>query len=191
MNAGTISTNAALVEALARLDPPTRLFGGIAEDALLTETLSRPHADVDVFVLRPELTRYLELFAGWGFDDFETRFEVRPNHPLALGCPRGEADLELGLFDQDTSGIYFEVIDSQGAPTKIYLPDDALSYPPTRIGSNEIRVLSPRALVDIRRGLELLSTFGPLREKDIRVQQRLLDAFFDGAPPDDPRIERS
>ena len=187
-----IENHAELLAGLADLDPPVYLFGGVAEDVLLHGHLSRPHGDVDVFVLRQDLPGRMKQFADLGFDNFELRYAPRPGQPLALGCPRGQTDLELGVFDTAGSDVYFEVEDESGVIQRVFLPPDALvNDEPTNVDGVPVWTLSPLSLVHIRRGLELLGTFGSLREKDIAIQAKLLERFFGGSLPSEPRIEQS
>lgn len=187
-----IETHLELLQVLSELEPTPPIFGGVAEDALLSATFSRPHADVDVFVIRADLDLRRREFGQFGFEEFEVRYAPRPGQPLAMGSPQGETDLEIGVFDLNDGDVYFEVEDGNGLLHRVSLPTDAVDHDvEAAIDGIKVRTLSPLALVHIRRGLERLGTFGPLREKDIAVQKRLLDRFFDGSLPSEPRIERS
>jgi hypothetical protein len=177
----TVDTRAGyleIIEAMAGLDPPLFVFGGIAEDALLDHELSRPHSDIDVMVLRGELGQRLRQCEALGFDGFEVYYEPVPGSPLVLGGHRGSLNLELGILDKDRHGHYFTVADRAGERYNIYLPEDSFAYPVTRIGDTPIQTLSPLALYQIRAGLDITRTFGGLRPKDIAAQRRLRAAFL-------------
>jgi hypothetical protein len=181
-----------VIEAMAGLDPPLFVFGGIAEDALLHNELSRPHSDIDVMVLRDELGQRLRQCEALGFDHFEVYYEPIPARPLVLGGHRGGLNLELGILDRDGHGHYFTVTDEAGDLYNIYLPDGSFAHPVTRIGGRPIQTLSPLALYQIRAGLDITRTFGGLRPKDVVAQRRLRAAFLAGRAEEalGPRIER-
>jgi hypothetical protein len=191
----TVDTRAGyieVIEAMVGLDPPLFVFGGIAEDALLDNKLSRPHSDIDVMVLRDELGQRLRQCKALGFDGFEVFYEPIPDRPLVLGGHRGGLNLELGILDRDGGGRYFTVADEAGDLYNIYLPDDSFAYPVTRIEGRPIQTLSPLALYQIRAGLDITRTFGGLRPKDIAPQRRLRTAFLADQAEEAlrPRIER-
>jgi hypothetical protein len=181
-----------VIEAMAGLDPPLFVFGGIAEDALLYHELSRPHSDIDVMVLRGELGQRLRQCEALGFDGFEVYYEPVPGRPLVLGGHRGSLNLELGILDKDGHNHYFTVADEAGGLYNIYLPDGSFACPVTRIGGRPIQTLSPLALYQIRAGLDITRTFGGLRTKDIAAQRRLKAAFLADRAEEAlrPRIER-
>jgi hypothetical protein len=83
---------------MAELDPPLFVFGGIAEDALLDHQLSRPHSDIDVMVLRDELSQRLVQCETLGFKGFEVYYEPIRDKPLVLGGRKGSLNLELGIW---------------------------------------------------------------------------------------------
>ncbi len=177
----TVDTRAGyleVIEAMAGLDPPLFVFGGIAEDALLDHELSRPHSDIDVIVLREELGQRLRQLEALGFDHFEVYYEPIPGMPLVLEGHRGGLNIEPGILDRDGRGHYFTVADEVGERYNIYLPDDAFAYPATRIEGTPIQTLSPLALYQIRAGLDTTRTFGGLRPKDVAVQRRLRTVFL-------------
>jgi hypothetical protein len=167
-----------LIGAMSELDPPLFVFGGVAEDALLDRRLSRPHADVDVMVAREELGQRMRQCDALGFRDFEVNYEAIRGSPLALGAQAGELYLELGVCDNDADGYYFAVIDQAGDLCNIRVPDDVFAYPATLIEGTPVHTISPLALYQIREGLGITGSFGPLRPKDLAVQRRLKSAFL-------------
>lgn len=94
-----------VIQTMARLDPPMFVFGGIAEDALLDHELSRPHSDIDVMVLRDELSQRLRQCETLGFNDFEVYYEPIPDRALVLGEHSSGLNLELGSWTQMTTAI--------------------------------------------------------------------------------------
>lgn len=68
-----------IIERLASLHPQVYIFGGIAEDALLDGSITRPHGDVDVLVGRATLDLHLTQLGSIGFPDFEVFFEPARN----------------------------------------------------------------------------------------------------------------
>ena len=167
-----------VIKEIAELNPPLFVFGGIAEDALLDHELSRPHSDIDVMVLRDELSQRLEQCETLGFGGFEVYYEPIRGKPLVLGGHKGSLSLELGILDRDERGHYFTVADSVGDHCRIYLPDDLFAHPVALIEGTPIHTLSPLALYQIRAGLDITRTFGGLRPKDIAPQRRLRAVFL-------------
>lgn len=182
-----------LIASLFELDPPLCIFGGFAEDALLYGKVSRPHSDVDVLVLRDELSLRMDQFRRLGFVDFEVYYAITPGRPLVLNGEREGLHLELGLFELTPAGQpYFEVRAEDGALSRITLSDDTLKFPPSVIEGVRIRTVSPLALHQIRAGLDAIRAFGDLRPTDIPAQQLLKEKFFSERREEDllPRIER-
>lgn len=173
-----------VIKEMEALDPPLFVFGGVAEDALLDHGLSRPHSDIDVMVLREELSERLGQCRTLGFDGFEVYYEPIPDKPLVLGGHSGNLNLELGILDRDERGHYFTVAGRTGDLYRIYLPDDLFSYPATLIEDIPVRTLSPLALYQIRSGLDITGTFGGLRPKDVAPQRRLRTVFLAGRAED-------
>ena len=171
-----------VIEEMAMLDPPSFVFGGIAEDALLDHRISRPHSDIDVMVVRDELDERLRQGEALGFDGFEVYYEPVRDKPLVLGGHRGDLNLELGILDRDDQGHYFTVADRAGDLYNIRLPDDLFAYPATLIEGTPIHTLSPLALYQIRAGLDITRTFGGLRPKDLVAQRRLKAVFLPDRP---------
>ena len=181
-----------LIGAISEQDPPLFVFGGVAEDALLDRGLSRPHADIDLMVLRDELGQRTRQCEALGFRDFEVNYQAIRGRPLALGARAGDLYLELGVCDNDADGSYFTVIDDTGDLCNIRVPDDLFAYPATPINDTLIHTISPLALYQIREGLGITRAFGPLRTKDLAVQRRLRSAFFANLAEETlkPRIEK-
>jgi hypothetical protein len=167
-----------VIKAMAELDPPLFVFGGIAEDALLDRKLSRPHGDIDIMVLRDELSQGQKQCEHLGFSDLEVYYEPIGGRPLVLGGQEGGLNLELGLCDRDGEGYYFTVIDEAGDLCNIYPPSDMFAYPATVMEGTPIQTISPLALYQIRAGLGFTKSFGALRPKDIAAQRRLRTTFL-------------
>ena len=167
-----------VIKEMAALDPPLFVFGGVAEDALLDHALSRPHSDIDVMVLREELSQRLRQCETLGFNGFETYYEPIRDRPLVLGCHRGSLNLELGILDSDGRGHYIAVTDRAGDLYRIYLTNDLFTYPATLIEGIPIHTLSPMALFQTRAGLDITKSFGGLRPKDLAPQRRLRALFL-------------
>jgi hypothetical protein len=181
-----------LIEAIAELDPPLFVFGGVAEDALLDRKLSRPHGDIDIMVLRDELGRQKEQCEQLGFSNLEVFYEPIGGRPLVLGGREGGLNLELGVCDIDGDAYYFSVIDEAGDLCRIYAPDDIFAHPATVIEGTPIHTVSPLALYQIRAGLDITKSFGPLRRRDIAAQRRLRTNLLADRPDVAlrPRIEK-
>lgn len=162
-----------LIKSIAELDPPLFVFGGIAEDALLDSKLSRPHGDIDIMVLRAELSQRKEQCEQLGFSNLEVYYEPIGGRPLVLGGQEGGLNLELGVCDRYGDAHYFSVIDEAGDLCRIYAPDDIFAHAATVIEGTQIHTVSPLALYQIRAGLGITKSFGPPRSRDLAAQRRL------------------
>ena len=180
-----------LVEQLASLVPPVFVFGGIAEDALLDGSVTRPHGDVDVLVARATLGRHFEQLAALGFAGFDVLFESAPGVPLVLGATNRGLNLELGVFDELERGSASFVLPLQAGAVRVTLPDDTFTFPVASIDGVPIRTVSPLALYQLRQAFISTGVFGPERDKDRAVQARLRAELLGNAPDVDlgPRIE--
>jgi hypothetical protein len=177
-----------LIGRLMALEPPLFLFGGFAEDAVLHGRLTRPHADVDVFVWRDDLPMHLEQAGALGFLSFRTRFESAPGKPLAIGAVADGLDLEFCVADRASDGRgYFEVPGRDGQRW-IWLPEDALTWPVALLEGLTVRTVSPLTLYQIREAVA--ETFGGPRPKDLVAQAALRARFFGDTCDDDlrPRV---
>jgi hypothetical protein len=162
-----------LVAQLASFEPPVFVFGGIAEDALLDGSITRPHGDVDVLGARATLDRHLEDLRSIGFDGFEVFFESPPGMPLVLGAERDGLSVEIGVFDELEPGIASFVLPVSDGLVRISLPADSLHHPLASIDGVPIRTVSPLALYQLREAFTLTGVFGPARDKDRAAQARL------------------
>jgi hypothetical protein len=179
-----------LVEQLAAVEPAVFVFGGIAEDALLDGSITRPHGDLDVLVGRATLDRHLANFRSIGFEDFEVLFESIPGEPIVLGASHGALSLELGVFDELEPGIASFVLPMEDGLVRFSLPDDALRHPMGSIDGVPIRTISPLALYHLRQALIVTGALGPARDKDHAAQARLRqDLLADASDADlTPRV---
>jgi hypothetical protein len=185
------STYLQLIEQLASLEPPVFVFGGVAEDAVLDGSITRPHGDVDVLVARATLDRHLEQLGALGFTDFDILFESYPGVPLVLGAVNGGLNVELGVFDEmDAGRASFDLPTDTGA-IRITLPADTFTFPLASIDGVAIRTISPLAMFQIRQAFMLTGVFGPARDKDVAAQARLRAELLGDASEADlsPRIE--
>jgi hypothetical protein len=162
-----------IIQSLALLEPPVFVFGGIAEDALLDGSLTRPHGDVDVLVGRRSLDVHLAQLGAMGFTDFEVYFEPQPGRPLVLGGAHAGRTVELGIFDELEPGIASFVLPVAERLVRISLSRDALRHPVGSIAGVPIRTVSPLALYQLREAFIHTGVFGPPREKDRAAQARL------------------
>jgi len=173
-----------LIARVGKWKPPAFIFGGFAEDTLLHGVISRPHNDLDVLVFRDQLDRYIPQAQSLGFEEFHVYYEPIPGRPLVLNAEREGLHLEISIFDCDGEGkAYFVVIGgADGKLYRVYLPDDALAFPPSALEGVSVQTLSPLALYQIRDGLVRVAPFGDLRPTDIPAQKLLRERFFKGKP---------
>jgi hypothetical protein len=96
------------------------------------------------------------------------------------------------VCDSDADGYYFAVVDRAGDLCNICVSDDLFAYPATLIEGTPVHTISPLALYQIREGLGITGSFGPLRPKDLAVQRRLKSAFLADHAEEElrPRIEK-
>ena len=180
-----------LIEQLASLEPPVFVFGGIAEDAVLDGSITRPHGDVDVLVARASLERHLGQFGALGYAGFDVLFESSPGVPLVLGATHRGLNLELGVFDELEPGSASFVLPVEAGAVRITLPADTLTFPVGRLDGVPIRTISPLALYQLRQAFISTGAFGPARDKDRAAQTRLRGQLLGNAAEADlsPRIE--
>jgi hypothetical protein len=179
-----------VIERLASFEPRAFIFGGIAEDALLDGSLTRPHGDVDVLVGRASLDFHLAQLGSIGFTDFAVYFEPQPGRPLVLGGAHAGRSLELGVFDELEPGIASFVLPVERGLVRISLPSGALQHPIGSIDGVPIRTVSPVALYQLREAFIQTGVFGPPRDKDRAAQTRLRQELLLDIPEGDlsPRM---
>jgi hypothetical protein len=140
-----------LLRRMAALDPPVRIMGGYAEDALLAATVTRPHVDVDWLFPRRDYELRLAQARALGFDAFEVRGESAPGSPFYLFAENGDLELELGVLDQEDDGLWMKVdrlsfaIGGNPAPAgyRLELPSDTFEQPPAEIDGITVWPVSP------------------------------------------------
>jgi hypothetical protein len=170
-----------LIRSLMDVDAPIHLFGGFAEDALLAGSIRRQHDDVDYLVPRDRLEDGLRVFDELGFERPEIRFEPSPGMPLVMGTVRDGLNLELSVVDVSKDGTAsFSIPDEVGRLQRVLLPLDMFSWPRVELEGVPVRTISPLALYQIRAGIAVVGSMGPLRPKDKPSQAALRERFFPG-----------
>jgi hypothetical protein len=169
-----------LLRALGQLEDPPALFGGFAEDALLAGTITRPHADLDLLIPRPQLSRRLEQFRALGFASFESYFDEAPGRPLVLHAKAFGLDLELGIINVTRDGTpWFMLPDPvTHQPYYIELPRDTFTLQRCLLDDVTVWCVPPLALYQMRAGIARTGAFGRLRAHDSPNQMRLRAAFW-------------
>ena len=183
----------------AALDPPVRILGGYAEDALLAGTLTRPHVDVDWIFPRSEYDLRLAQARELGFDEFDVRGESAAGRPFYLHARNGDLELEVGVVDDDEAALWLTVgrlgFDIGGEPAsagyRIELPHDTFEHPAAAIDGVTVWPASPLALYQLRVGIAQKGSFGELGEKQLQAMRALKARFFPELSDEDliPRIE--
>ncbi|HEX6510145.1 MAG TPA: hypothetical protein VF221_21150 [Chloroflexota bacterium] len=173
-----------LLTQLAALRPPIFIFGGIAEDALLYGSISRPHGDVDLVIRRDEVDDRIEQLRDLGFREWMALYAATPDRPLVLGSRHGPYWLELGVADQDANGHHYFVVRAAATdrPVRVSLPSDIFEFPAVRLNGISLRTISPLAAFQIRTGLALTGAFslpGDV-ERHNRILATLRARFFPG-----------
>ena len=174
-----------LIRSVMDLGAPIHLFGGFAEEALLTGSIQRQHDDVDYLVPRTRLGEGLRVFDELGFERPEIRFEPSPGVPLVMGTVRDELNLELSVVDVANDGsASFTIPDEGDRLHRVLMPIDMFSWPQVELEGIDVRTISPLAQYQIRAGLAIVGSMGPLRPKDVISQAALRERFFPGVSDD-------
>ena len=201
--AGSLAAAAAwqldLLERMSALEPPVRVMGGIAEDALVAGTLTRPHVDVDWLVPRREYELRLGQAGELGFAELEVWGESAPGQPFYLYGESGDAKLEIGIADEEGGALWIKIwalgFELHGKPApagyRLELPSDTFEHPAVEIDGIPVWPVSPLALHQMRVGIAGQGSFGELGEKQLRALRTLKDRFFPDCTEADlmPRIE--
>jgi hypothetical protein len=175
-----------LLARMAALDPPPRIIGGYAEDALVGEGVSREHEDVDWLLPRAELPMRLEQAGRLGFTAFETWGESAPGEPFYLTSQQGDLSIDVGVCNEvdgehviDIHRLMFE-IDGAEAPAgyRVHLPADTFDQAPVELEGVRVWPVSPLCLYQMRVGIAARGAFGELNEKQRRSLRRLKEACF-------------
>jgi hypothetical protein len=189
-----------LLERMSALDPPLRVIGGFAEDALLAGSVTRPHVDVDWLIPRRECDLRLEQASELGFAELEVWGESAPGEPFYLYGESGDLKLEIGVADEEDGALWIKVwaisfeVDGKPAPVgyRLELPSDTFRHPRVEIDGITVWPASPLALYQFRVGIARQGSFGELGEKQLRAMHDLKNRFFPDRTEADlmPRIER-
>jgi hypothetical protein len=178
----------AMLERMAALDPPARIMGGYAEDAVVGGRLSRPHDDIDVAVLREELPLRLDQLGDLGFGRTETWGESAPGEPFYLYAQGPDGlSIDLGVFDHvdghpvmDVASVAFTIEGGEPwEPFRVHLPSDAFAAPAAAIEDVPVWPLSTLALYQVRVGIASRAAFGALTDKQRHSLGRLRSLFPD------------
>lgn len=183
------TTQLELLEAVMAWEPKAYIFGGFAEDALLYGRESRPHEDIDLFVLREDLDLRVEQARQLGFEEWHIRIQAVAQRPLVIGSVRDGLNLEIIVFDRAPNGrIYWELPTAEGL-SRLYMPDELFAAEPSSVEGVEVRTFTPLALYQIRAGV--VGLFDGMRRKDIVSQAALVNKFFRDVPEEQlqPEIE--
>lgn len=172
---------------LAAEGPPSHIFGGFADDALLEGRSTRRHGDLDVLVASDDLDAQFDRFDAMGFASFRPLFEPVPGRPLVYGAFDRELHVDIGVYDRDPDGSIWFVLPWKDATYRVTLPDGALAYPVGTIDGVAIRTISPLAQYLMRETFLLTGTFGLPRPTDASMQRRLRERFLSHLADDELR----
>lgn len=180
-------------------DPPVRLIGGYAEDALIAGSVMRPHVDLDWLFPRGELELRLAQARELGFTEFAVRGESAPGHPFYLYGESDGLELELGIVDEEHARLWMKIarlaFEVDGRPAaagyRIELPGDTFQHPPVQLDGITVWPASPLALYQMRAGIATQGSFGKLGEKQLRSMRELKARFFPDRSDSElmPRVE--
>lgn len=174
-----------LIRRLGRLEPPVFVFGGFAEDALVWGKITRSHSDLDVMIRRGELEGRLRQFAGLGYENFDTFYELVPGRPQVLNGAVDGAHLEVSMLEDDRGERLFFLVDApDGRRYRFYMEPGTFSWPASSIEGVPIQTVSPLTLYHIRESRKITQAFGEFRPHDEERQQALCEKFFADASPE-------
>ena len=171
-----------LLRLLATVAPPLFVMGGFAEDALLVHRFTRQHADLDVLVLRSQLSRQLQQLKSLGLAGFEVAPEETPGRPLVLGTHVDHLHIEIWVSAQEPRGGYSFEVEGQPPPSRfrVFLPEDTFQYPATTVEGVALHTISPLALYQLRAISAMTRSVGDRRAVDLAMQEQLRQAFLGG-----------
>lgn len=157
---------------------PVRLWGGYADDALLSGRVSRLHHDVDLVAMRTD-TALLKIELGkLGYDVTEESFE-KGGKPYKL-LVRGTGVLaDIALFDTGENGqpmidIFYTKIQRR---YKVSFSDDMFEEAACSIEGIPVVTVSPIALIRSKAAYFQAGVAGS-RPKDVRGKEALMRKFF-------------
>ena len=190
-----------LVMRIAGLTPPAFIMGGFAEDALLGESLDRPHKDLDVLVRRDQVNTLLAQLKSVGVGQWQVRLADTTGRPLLLGGRAAVEDvgpedgLEVEVYAavaEPDGGFSFEV-PAEGAAgrRRLFLPPDSFDYPATPLAGLALHTLSPLALALMRAASAQTRHTGEKQARDWAMLARLRQTFLSDLSDEQlqPRIE--
>jgi len=171
----------ALLHRLATLSPPLFIMGGFAEDALLFHRITGQHGDLDVLVIRPQLTQHLQQLTALGLAESTTSLTEGSGQPLILGANVDVPHIELWVSTLEPTGGYSFDVEGQSPSNRfrIYLPEDTFHYPATMVEDIAIQTVSPLALYHLRAISAMTRHVGEKRAKDLAVQEQLRQMFLE------------
>ena len=154
---------------------PFWVDGGWGVDALLGRQ-TRPHADLDVVLLRHDRERFVATLAGLGYRPVKLA-EARP-HNFVMGDGAGrEVDLHVVWFDAAGRGRYDADPEGEHYPAGSLAGHGAIAGQP-------VRCVAPAAMVAFHTGY-------PLQPKDLADVAALCAAFGLPLPEEHARAARA
>lgn len=162
---------------------PVRLWGGYADDALLSGRVSRSHHDVDLVAMRSDTELLKQELESMGYHVMEESFE-RGAKPYKL-LVKGENVLaDIALFDSSADGqpiidIYYSKIKRH---YKVFFSEDMFSEEKCLIEGTPVVAVSPIALIRSKDAYFQAGVAGS-RKKDVRGKEALMKKFFPDADP--------
>jgi hypothetical protein len=114
------------------------------------------------------------------------RGESAPGRTFYLHAKNGDLELEIGVVDEDETGIWLTIgqlgfeIGGRPAPAGycIKLPDDTFEHPAAAIDGVTVWPASPLALYQLRVGIAQKGSFGELGEKQLQALRALKARFL-------------
>lgn len=186
----TTSINQAHLEFInIAADLPIYLAGGYAEDALLGGEVASPHKDIDFMCSRQDVPTLLEALKQRGYS---THFTGRNSGDLSdafmVFATNGDVDIDIILVD-DNHGIHADLANAEGAKFRVFLDDQAFSYPSTELNRIKAKTVSPQSLIQARYIVRSIQGRPERQGYDEIRQQALIDKYFPGMTEEELKPE--
>ncbi len=166
---------------------PVCLWGGYADDALLHQSISRKHSDVDLAAFRTDSELLRKEFLSMGLKVEYVAF-VKGETPYKLLVTGEHMHADVALFDTDEKGnpvmdIYYP---RMGAQYRVDFDPNVLQGIESQLEGVSVTTVSPLALIRSKDAY-FQAGVGPSRKKDVAGKQALLAQFF---PDEDPNSDK-
>lgn len=157
---------------------PLYVYGGFANDALPSGKSERPHGDIDAFIKQADTATVVEALQKQGFEVV--------NHGSVAGGPQKltakkqdvKIDISVVMVEEGGKAPYIDVKNLKGDSYRVFYDADMFNYPEQQLNDHAIRVISPRAMLQVLQTISILKN--TTRPSDAAAQARLATKYFLG-----------